>query len=139
MLFRSDITYALYYPQQPIVTTLGNRYTGMNALPAGENVIWAVGNFTGYNQEDSLILNKSSVNRGMFRAVSLKKYSDELNKNPSSPQGEIFTKPDRNKVSGMKDGNYDKLNEKGFIPENTEIVNGDAIIGKIVQIGRAHV
>lgn len=129
---RTDITYTLYYPQQPVVTTLGNRYTGMNALPAGENVVWAIANFTGYNQEDSLIINKSSVNRGKFRAMSLKKYSDELNKNPSSPQGEIFTKPDRNRVSGMKDGNYDKLNEKGFIKENTEIVNGDAIIGKIV-------
>jgi DNA-directed RNA polymerase II subunit RPB2 len=43
-------------------------------------------------------------------------------------------KPDRNKVTGMKQGNYDKLNEKGFIPEETIIENEDIIIGKVSPI-----
>ena len=31
-------------------------------------------------------------------------------------------RPDINTVSGLKDGNYNKLNDKGYIPEETEIV-----------------
>ena len=40
----------------------------------------------------------------------LKKYHSEIAKNPSTSQDDIFTKPDKNKVTGMKQGNYDKLN-----------------------------
>ena len=34
----------------------------------------------------------------------------------------------------MKFANYNKLNDKGVIPENTLVENGDIIIGKIVPI-----
>ena len=34
----------------------------------------------------------------------------------------------------MKFANYNKLNEKGVIPENTLVENGDIIIGKVVPI-----
>ncbi len=64
----------------------------------------------------------------------MKKYSSEIEKNPSTSQDDVFMKPDRNKVTGMKQGNYDKLNEKGFIPEETIIENEDIIIGKVSPI-----
>ncbi len=64
----------------------------------------------------------------------MKKYHSEIEKNPSTSQDDIFMKPDRNKVTGMKQGNYDKLNEKGFVPEETEIDNEDIIIGKVSPI-----
>ena len=86
------------------------------------------------NQEDSLVFNQSSIDRGLFRADSLKKYHGEIVKNPSTSQDDIFTKPDANKVTGMKQGNYSKLNEKGFVPEETEITNNDIIIGKVSPI-----
>ena len=35
---------------------------------------------------------------------------------------------------GIKDGNYDKLNDDGYIPEETEVVFGDIIIGKCTPI-----
>jgi hypothetical protein len=34
----------------------------------------------------------------------------------------------------MKQGNYSKLNEQGFVPEETEIFNNDIVIGKISPI-----
>jgi hypothetical protein len=64
----------------------------------------------------------------------MKKYHSEIQKNPSTSQDDIFMKPDRNKVTGMKQGNYDKLNEKGFVPEETEIDDEDIIIGKVSPI-----
>ena len=131
---RMDISQVLYHPQIPLVTTQAMKYNGCLDLPYGENAIVAVASYTGYNQEDSIIFNQSSIDRGIFRADTLKKYHSEIKKNPSTSQDDIFTKPDRNKVTGMKQGNYDKLNDKGFAPEETIIDNEDIIIGKISPI-----
>jgi DNA-directed RNA polymerase beta subunit len=38
-------------------------------LPAGINTIVAIATYTGYNQEDSVILNSSAVDRGFMRSV----------------------------------------------------------------------
>lgn len=37
--------------------------------PAGINSIVAIASYTGYNQEDSVIMNRSAVDRGFFRCV----------------------------------------------------------------------
>jgi len=131
---RMDISQILYHPQIPIVTTQAMKYNGCLDLPYGENAVVAVCSYNGYNQEDSIIFNETSIQRGIFRADTLKKFHSEILKNPSTSQDDIFTKPDRNKVTGMKQGNYDKLNDKGFAPEETILENQDAIIGKISPI-----
>ncbi len=43
-------------------------------------------------------------------------------------------KPDPSKVTGMRNGSYDKLNDKGYVPEETVITNNDIIIGKVSPI-----
>ena len=86
------------------------------------------------NQEDSVIFSQGAIDRGIFRVDSMKKYHSEIQKNPSTSQDDIFAKPDKNIVTGMKQGNYDKLNEKGYVPEETEIHDEDIIIGKISPI-----
>ena len=131
---RMDISQVLYHPQIPLVTTEAMNYNNMNNLPAGENLVVAIMSYTGYNQEDSLIFNQAAIDRGALRVDSLKTYHSEIEKNPSTSQDDIFIRPDRNKVTGMKQGNYDKLNEKGFVPEETEINNEDIIIGKVSPI-----
>jgi len=47
---------------------------------------------------------------------------------------EIRCKPDPSKTKGMKMGNYNKVNSKGVIPENTLVENRDIIISKITPI-----
>lgn len=79
----------------------------------------------GYNQEESIIFNKLAIDRGLFRATSLKKYYDEI-KNDKP-----FSQDDKFRVKGMRQGNYDKLNEKGYVSEETVINNGDVLIGKV--------
>ena len=103
-------------------------------MPFGENVVIAISSYLGFNQEDSIIFNKASVDRGLFLCDTLKKEHAEIVKNPSTSQDDIFTKPDQSKVTGMQQGNYDKLNEKGFVPEETIINNQDIIIGKVSPI-----
>ena len=48
----------LNYPQKPIVTTRYKKYTDVDKLPYGINAIVAIASYTGYNQEDGLMLNK---------------------------------------------------------------------------------
>ena len=43
-------------------------------------------------------------------------------------------KPDINKVVGMRHGSYDKLNDKGYVPEETTVYNGDIIMAKLTPI-----
>lgn len=132
--YRHDISYILYNVQRPIVITDGMRWTHNLDLPAGENCVVAIGQYSGYNQEDSILVNKNAVDLGLFRSAKYKKYASEIQKNPTTSQDDIFTKPDPSKVTGMKDANYDKLNNKGFVPEETKIENGDILIGKISPV-----
>ena len=131
---RMDISQILYNPQVPIAQTKAMKYNNFLDMPYGENAIVALASYTGYNQEDSLLLNQSAIDRGLFRADSIKKYHSEIVKNPSTSQDDIFTKPDPNKVTGMKQGNYSKLNDLGYAPEETIIHPNDIIIGKVSPI-----
>jgi len=131
---RMDISQVPYYPQVPIVTTKTMEYNNCLDLPYGENAIVAIASYNGYNQEDSVIFNQSAIDRGIFRADTLKKYPSEIEKNPSTNQDDVFTKPDKNQVADMKQGNYSKLNDKGICPEETEIQYEDFIIGKVSPI-----
>lgn len=38
-------------------------------LPAGHNAIVAIACYSGYNQEDSVMMNQSSIDRGFFRSM----------------------------------------------------------------------
>ena len=86
------------------------------------------------NAAKSVVDSKNAVDLGLFRSAKYKKYASEIQKNPTTSQDDIFTKPDPSKVTGMKDANYDKLNNKGFVPEETKIENGDILIGKISPV-----
>lgn len=133
---RSDISYILFHPQVPIVVSRGAKYTGTLHLPAGENAVVAIATYSGYNQEDSVIMNKSSIESGLFRSISLKKYEDVSKKSYQTTNEDEFGIKDRSLVKGIneKERNYDKINDKGFAPEETKIVNGDIIIGKTSPI-----
>lgn len=131
---RLDISFILYYPQRPLVTTRTSRYTNSEHLPSGENCIVAIACYTGYNQEDSLIFNRSSIERGKFRAAYFKKYLLQITKNQSTSQDDIFGKPDPSKLINIKYGSYDKLNDKGYAPEETRVENGDAVLGKMTPV-----
>ena len=131
---RNDLSYIMYNPQIPLVKSVSTNYTNMIHMPYGINCIVAIACYTGYNQEDSIIINKSALDRGLFRTVTFKKYTAELKKNSTTTQDDEFLKPDRKITASIKEGNYEKLNNEGYIPEETEIENGDIIIGKVSPI-----
>jgi DNA-directed RNA polymerase II subunit RPB2 len=66
----------LYYPQKPLVTTRSMEYLKFRQLPAGQNAIVAIACYSGYNQEDSLIMSQGSIDRGLFRSVFYRTYRE---------------------------------------------------------------
>jgi DNA-directed RNA polymerase II subunit RPB2 len=130
---RMDKTsYVLTYPSKPLVETRLLNFININKVPSGHQIHVAIMSYTGYNQEDSILINKGSIDRGLFSATI---YHTEKDEDKNIIRDEIIRcKPDPEKTKGIKFGNYDKLNSSGFIPENTFIQNRDVIIAKIVPI-----
>jgi DNA-directed RNA polymerase II subunit RPB2 len=125
-------SHILYYPQKPIVNTSVMKYLGINDLPNGINAIVAIATYTGYNQEDSVIINRSAIERGLFSSTFYRSYKEEEKKNQLSGEEDIFCSPDLNKLLYAKPFNYSKLNKDGFIDKDTYVSSDDIIIGKVM-------
>jgi DNA-directed RNA polymerase II subunit RPB2 len=120
--------YVLTYPHKALVKTRITDILKMNDLPSGTTVIVAILSTTGYNQEDSLIFNKGSIDRGLFKTTVFHTEKDEDKK--MYGDNEIRCIPDPSNTTGMKFANYGKINSEGLMPENTRIDPMDIIMGK---------
>ncbi|KAI1204442.1 DNA-dependent RNA polymerase II beta subunit [Annulohypoxylon truncatum] len=123
----------LYYPQKPLGTTRSMEFLKFRELPAGQNAIVAIACYSGYNQEDSVIMNQSSIDRGLFRSLFFRSYSD-CEKRVGINTVETFEKPFRSDTLRLKQGTYDKLDDDGIIAPGVRVLGEDIIIGKTSPI-----
>ena len=128
------LAYVLDNLEKPLVRTKFSEYVNYNDMPCGLNCMVAICSYTGYNQEDSVILNQSAVDRGLFRGTFYRTYKDDEKKIQSSGREEKFAKPNPKYTQSMKPGNYDKLNENGFIQKDEYVTSKDIIIGKVLPL-----
>ena len=130
---RMDKTaYVLSYPMRPLVDTRLMSIIKLNNIPSGEQVIVAIMSHSGYNQEDSILFNQGSIDRGLFLATIYHTEKDEDKKVHGVE--EMRCKPDPTKTKNVKFANYNKVNSDGVIPENTLVEDKDVIISKVVPI-----
>ena len=125
--------YTMERIERPIVGTKTMDLIKFNECPNGQNAIVAFACYTGFNQEDSLIMNGSSIDRGIFQVTYFQKKELELSNNQGSSNTDMFTKPDPNLVTNVKNNNYDKLDERGIVPEETYVDSNDILIGRVTQ------
>jgi DNA-directed RNA polymerase beta subunit len=127
------MSYVLSYPQKPLVKTCFSDYTNATAMPNGENLIVAICTYTGYNQEDSIIVNRAAIDRGMFNLTYYKCITTAEEKPNSIGEKVIFKSPldipqsDTQKINTTL---YSKLDDAGFPVEGSFISQGDAIVGR---------
>ena len=126
----------LYYPQKPLATTQSMQYLNFSELPAGQNAIVAIMCYSGYNQEDSVIMNQSAIDRGLFRSLYYRSYTD-TEQTKGMEKTETIEKPDRSDTLRMKHGSsdrYAKLDVDGLIAPATNVNGDDIIIGKTAPL-----
>ena len=125
-------SHILNYPQRPIVTTRYKKYTDVDKLPYGINAIVAIASYSGYNQEDAVILNESSVQRGLFKSLYFRSYED--NEEFSKGEKVYFGNPMFEKnIQKLNTDKYKNLDDNGFIKENTYVTDQDVIISKCTK------
>ncbi|MES1917525.1 MAG: hypothetical protein MHM6MM_009239, partial [Cercozoa sp. M6MM] len=127
------MAHVMFYPQKPLVTTRSMQYLHFRELPAGQNVIVAIACYSGYNQEDSLIMGQSSVDRGLFRSTFYRSYRDTENEARTGLK-ERFTRPTHDTTLAMRRGNYNKLDDDGVIAPEERVLGGDILIGKVAPV-----
>ena len=126
-------SFTLMYPQKPIVRTIYEQLSDLGDLPSGINCVVAIMPYTGYNQEDSIIMNDGAIQRGLFRRFVYRSYKEE--EKTIGANIEEFCNPKKFKnVRGLRDANYDKLDEDGLVSPGTRLIQGDVIIGKTMRV-----
>ena len=123
----------LNYGQTPLTKSRYLKYACNEQHPYGENAIVAIMCLNGYNTEDAILINRASVERGMFRTTYYNMYEahEETSKFGGSTIDSKFMNIENNSVIGQKPGyDYSHLDEYGLIRENTPMNDKVVVIGK---------
>ena len=127
----------LHYSQRAIVNTRYMHYLGNNALPHGTNTIVAIMCYTGFNQEDSIIINKGAIDKGLFHLTYYKTIVEDEEKDMYDTTRVIFENPVELSQKGIgvegfgkRFARYTKIDASGMPKENSKISEGDVYIGK---------
>ena len=145
------MAYTLSYPQKPLILTRYAPFIHSDAMPTGENLIVAIMTYTGYNQEDSVILNRRSLQRGQFRTNIYKSVVDKEEihggnmfmfkaSGAEELDRSLFINPVTLLESGKlehlnRDGDYSALDENGVVKLGTVI---DSRL-KVALVGKCRV
>ena len=122
-------TYLLHYPQAPIVQTHQMKYAHALDRPAGQNFVVAVLSQSGYNMEDAIILNKSSIERGLGRTTVFATYETER-KRYMGGQKDRFEIPPPETRGVRPQAVYKNLDENGIISPEIVVGSDDILVGK---------
>ncbi len=123
--------YVLTYPSRPLVDTRLMNWLDLVKIPSGQQIHVAIMSHTGYNQEDSVLINRGSIDRGMFLTTI---YHTEKDEDKNITRFVSRCKPDPAKTKGIKYGNYDRIGQDGFMQENELIRDRDVIMAKVLHI-----
>jgi DNA-directed RNA polymerase II subunit RPB2 len=116
----------LAYPQVSLVPTLMERILGKERLARGQNITIAIttAGTLGFTQEDSFIINKSTIELGKLRIIKYFDYKTEIVKN------KYITEELRRPPESMTKFSS-KVGSNGLPYIGTRMESGDVVIGKV--------
>jgi len=132
----------LNYGQRPITQTwmynpvLG----GSGCMPYGENAMVALCIYSGYNQEDSILLNEGSLRRGMFHTSYYHAYDvqekmvDVMTQTSTKIVNMVTNTEFRDKVILDPKYDYSMLDADGIIKEGSIIKDNTILVGIVTPI-----
>ncbi|KAJ3354023.1 DNA-directed RNA polymerase II subunit RPB2 [Allomyces javanicus] len=119
----------MHYPQRPLVQTDFADLLHMHDLPTGANAIVAVIT-RAFNQEDSLILNRNSVDRGLFRSTTFHSYTEEERRAAHTSRETIEKPSSQARLVQIRQGVFDHLDHDGIAAPGTKLDGGAIVVGK---------
>jgi DNA-directed RNA polymerase subunit B len=121
----------MLYPQTPVVSTKAINLLGLDERPTGQNCIVAVLPFEGYNIEDAVVFNKSSVQRGLARTFFYRVYEAEAKQYPGGMK-DTFELPSADEnIRGFRgEKAYRLLEQDGAVMHEAIVSGGDILIGR---------
>lgn len=122
------VFHTLDYPQKSLVSTQTARLVGMHEMPAGINCIVAITTYEGWNAEDSVIINRSAIERGLFCSNAYHTYTFE----DKTYKGDSYKKICVPAVNLQKpEWNYYHLNSNGLVRKGAVVRRNDVIVGQV--------
>ncbi len=122
-------SHMLHYAQTPIVQTKPMEVFNFLERPSGQNVVVAILSFQGYNMEDAIIVNKSSVDRGLFRSTFYRIYEAESRQYLGGLRDK-FEIPEAGIRGYRGDRYYRLLEEDGIISPEAQAVGNTVLVGR---------
>lgn len=101
----------------------------------GVYCVTAIGNYLGFNQEDSAVANRASLERGALQTTRTLSEKN-LSKKGSGSDKQHYGKINPKNTTGMKTANYSKITSNGLPSIGEHIEKGDVIIGKSNNLNR---
>ncbi len=121
----------MLYPQVPLVHTRAVNLLGLDERPTGQNCIVAVLPFEGYNIEDAVVFNKSSVDRGLSRTFFYRVYEAEAKQYPGGMRDNFEVPASEANIRGYRgERAYRLLEPDGAIMHEAVVTGGDILIGR---------
>ena len=126
-----NTAHVLCYGEMPMTRTLYNHYLGEGRMAYGMNCILAIACWSGYNQEDGIVMNYDAVHRGMFRSMAFRSYEAF---EEDDERASIQTRFGNPKLVGnwkeLRPGlDYSKLDDRGIIKEGEYVDETTVIVG----------
>lgn len=122
--------HVLNYPQKPLVATKMSEIIGFDKLPAGQNAIVSICPWYGFGQEDSIIMNQDSIDRGFMLITTYMCFDGKVRRE----KNEQFEIPIEEECSNYK-GSTSKLDPvTGIVTEGQFVNEGDILIGRTVRV-----
>lgn len=131
-LSRYDTTlHIINTPQKPLTQSKLVNILHFDEMSHGAVPIVAIMTYCGFNQEDSIILNKHSLDRGLFAATTYKTIVEEERKRGNSDFETICTPKFEYR---RREYDYSHLNSDGIpFKYNVWMKKGDVVIGKTIN------
>lgn len=128
-------THLLCYGEAPLVRTLYYDYIADGQIGYGHNLVLAMGCFTGYNQDDGIVFNADSIQRGMFRNMTFRSYEAfEEDDDKAHTKTRIANPLNIPGWTALKPGvDYRKLDERGIIKKGEYVDENTVIVGRYIQ------
>ena len=123
--------HVLVYPQNPLVDTRVTSLLNIDKRPTGQNCVVAIMSFEGYNIEDAIVMNKSSVQRGLARSFFYRLYDGQAKQYLGGMHDNFEIPTADENVRGYRgEKHYRLLESDGVIMHESVVTGGDVILGR---------